>query len=416
MSFGKLYGFAENARTRMCLIAAKYSGVELELIPTNPFKGEYPEEFKAQSPTLRLPGFEKDGNFFFEVTAVASYIAAASGDKANLLGKTLEEKTVVRQWASFLNSELLTMLGNWYRPYLKLVPYNKKVADDSEAGARRCLDIVNKALHKSTFLASERITLADVMLAVIIARASEVILDPKTRAEFPNVYRHLHTLANQDVLKEFYPSLTLLSGPAQLPKEDKPKKEKAPAVAAVKKEKAPKKAAKEEEDEDDGPLAPPEPKAKHPCEALGPAKCFPLDELKRQYSNLETPDALKWFEEHFDPQEYSLWHAVYKYPEELTQVFMSANLIGGFHNRLEGSRKYLFGNASVYGENNKSAIQGVYLIRGAKHEDVFNVAPDWESYDFKPLDIKADKDLIHNAWKWEGEMDGKPIADSKTFK
>jgi elongation factor 1-gamma len=28
----------------------------------------------------------------------------------------------------------------------------------------------------------------------------------------------------------------------------------------------------------------------------------------------------------------------HRYPAELTQVFMSANLIGGFHNRLEGSR------------------------------------------------------------------------------
>lgn len=46
-------------------------------------------------------------------------------------------------------------------------------------------------------------------------------------------------------------------------------------------------------------------------------------------------------------------------------VFMSANLIGGFHNRLEGSRKYLFGSAAVYGENNNSKIAGAYLIRGS---------------------------------------------------
>lgn len=30
---------------------------------------------------------------------------------------------------------------------------------------------------------------------------------------------------------------------------------------------------------------------------------------------------------------------------------MSSNLIGGFHNRLEGSRKYLFGSSGVYGKN-----------------------------------------------------------------
>jgi len=43
---------------------------------------------------------------------------------------------------------------------------------------------------------------------------------------------------------------------------------------------------------------------------------------------------------------------------------MSSNLIGGFHTRLEGSRKYLFGSACVYGEKNNSKIQGVYMCRG----------------------------------------------------
>lgn len=46
-------------------------------------------------------------------------------------------------------------------------------------------------------------------------------------------------------------------------------------------------------------------------------------------------------------------------------VFMSSNLITGFHNRLEGSRKYLFGSSGVYGENNNSKIQGAYMLRGA---------------------------------------------------
>lgn len=44
---------------------------------------------------------------------------------------------------------------------------------------------------------------------------------------------------------------------------------------------------------------------------------------------------------------------------------MSANLVGGFHNRLEGSRKYIFGSAAVYGTANDSAIAGAYIVRGS---------------------------------------------------
>lgn len=74
---------------------------------------------------------------------------------------------------------------------------------------------------------------------------------------------------------------------------------------------------------------------------------------------------MKWLEANYDAQDYSLWKVTYKYPTELTQVFMSANLVGGFHNRLEGSRKYLFGSAAVYGVANDSLIAGAYMLRGS---------------------------------------------------
>ena len=33
----------------------------------------------------------------------------------------------------------------------------------------------------------------------------------------------------------------------------------------------------------------------------------------------------------FDKEGYSIWRVDFKYPEELTQVFMSSNQIGGFY-------------------------------------------------------------------------------------
>lgn len=80
---------------------------------------------------------------------------------------------------------------------------------------------------------------------------------------------------------------------------------------------------------------------------------------------------------------------------------MSANLIGGFHSRLEGSRKYLFGSAGVYGKANASKIQGAYMIRGQDYKGVFDVAPDWESYDFEKLDFNKDAEFIKGCWNWD---------------
>lgn len=63
---------------------------------------------------------------------------------------------------------------------------------------------------------------------------------------------------------------------------------------------------------------------------LSALSTFVLDEFKRKYSNEDTLSvALPYFWEHFDKDGWSLWYAEYRFPEELTQTFMSCNLITG---------------------------------------------------------------------------------------
>jgi elongation factor 1-gamma len=96
--------------------------------------------------------------------------------------------------------------------------------------------------------------------------------------------------------------------------------------------------------------------------------------------------------------------------------------LGGFFNRLEASRKYLFGSASVYGEANKSIIEGAFYVRGQEALPAFDVAPDFESYEFTKLDHTkaADKEFVESMWGWDKpiEVGGKkyPHADGKVFK
>lgn len=62
------------------------------------------------------------------------------------------------------------------------------------------------------------------------------------------------------------------------------------------------------------------------------------------------------------------------------------------------------------------------MIRGQDAQPAFDVAPDYESYDFKKLDPSAtnDKAFVENMWTWEDgvEVGGKtyPFADGKVFK
>ena len=108
----------------------------------------------------------------------------------------------------------------------------------------------------------------------------------------------------------------------------------------------------------------------------------------------------------------------FKYNNELTQTFMSSNQIGGFFNRLEASRKYLFGSMGVLGQTNDSVISGALIARGQDIKPVVDVAPDWESYEYKRLDLSKpeDKAFFEAALAWDLEIDGKKWVDGKNVR
>ncbi|XP_061281121.1 elongation factor 1-gamma-like [Bos javanicus] len=169
------------------------------------------------------------------------------------------------------------------------------------------------------------------------------------------------------------------------PKKDTPRKEKGsreekPKPQVERKEgKEEKKAAapspEEELDECEQALAA-EPKAKDPFAHL-PKSTFVLDEFKRKYSNEDTLSvALPYFWDHFDKDGWSLWYSEYRFPEELTQTFMSCNLITGMFQRLDKLRKNAFASVILFGTNNSSSISGVWVFRG--QELAFLLSPNWQ--------------------------------------
>ena len=297
----------------------------------------------------------------------------------------------------------------------------------------RSLKTVEAHLSTRTFLVTERITLADITLASVILRAVAVTLDAPLRAQFPNVIRHFETVINQPALKPVFGDVTYIDKALAFTPPPKEKKEAKPAAAPAPKAPKPKKEEAEEEEDD---IPKEEPKAKNPLDSL-PKSTFNLEDWKRAYSNKDTrgPDgALEWFYQKYvlsnaghgsfltrrsyDPEGFSVWRVDFKYPNELTQTFMSSNLIGGFFNRLEASRKYLFGSMGVLGETNNSLISGALIARGQDIKPVVDVAPDWESYEFKRLDLNNadDKAFFEAALAWDLEIDGKKWVDGKAVR
>lgn len=295
------------------------------------------------------------------------------------------------------------------------VPYNKKVVDQAIKNVDGHVAYLEKRLAEYTYLVGERLTLADLFVASCFYRLFTLTFDAKWREAHPIFMRWINTIYKTEYLAYFFDNVKFVDAAVQPPKKEKPaKKEQAPAPA--KKEAKPAAPAADAE-------AAPAPKPKHPLEALGKPS-IALDELKRAYSNLDTrKEALPYFwDKFFNADEWSLWKVEYKYNDELTQCFMSNNLVGGFFNRLTGSTKYMFGCCVVYGENNNNGIIGAMLVRGQDFKPAFEVAPDWESYSYEKLDptTQETKDFVNNMWAWDEPVvingEKKDIVDGKVLK
>ncbi|KAI8657402.1 hypothetical protein NCS57_01118300 [Fusarium keratoplasticum] len=415
MAFGTLFTRENNARSTAIRAVAKANDIELNIVEAE--KGNPTVEHLKANGLGKIPAFVgEDGFALSECIAIAIYITSQN-EKTTLLGKTKQDYASILKWLSFFNSEVLPRLGAWIEPLKGVVPYNKKNVDEASKAALKAFDVVEDHLIRNTYLVGERITLADLFAASITLRGFQYFFDKTYREEHPALTRWFETVRSQPIFSEVAEQVEFLETPALTntppKKPEQPKKEAAP-----KKEKeAPAPAAAPAAED-----APAPPKPKHPLELLGKPS-FPLDEWKRQYSNIKNHDeAMKYFWENFNFEEWSIWKVDYKYNDELTLTFMSNNLIGGFNNRLEGSRKYIFGCAAVYGENNDSVIQGAFVVRGQEYLPAFDVAPDYESYEFTKLDPTKpeDRQFVEDAWGWEkgikvGDKEY-ALADGKVFK
>jgi len=377
-------------------------------------------EFLEKFPHGKIPAFESaSGLKLFEGATISRYVASLAPN-SGLLGGTPEEAALVDQWMHLTETEV-EIYTNFIRGIcMGRIPYNKPMHIFLVERQTRALKTLENHISTRTFFVGERITLADLYIAAIIQSAVASTFDAELRAQLPNLVRHLETIVNQPKLAGIYGEVNYVEKAIQFTPPAKEKKEKeAKPAPAPKVEKKPK--AKEEVEEEEDDLVPAEPKVKNPLDDL-PKSTFNLEDWKRAYSNKETRGAggaLEWLYENFDYEGFSAWRVDFKYNDELTQIFMSSNQIGGFFNRLEASRKYLFGSIGVLGTAGASIISGALILRGQEVKPVIDVAPDWESYEYVKLDLKGneeDKKFFEAALAWDLEVNGKKWADGKNFK
>merc|ERR1712212_56869 len=420
---GTLYTYPENFRAFKALIAAQYSGSKVT-VDSNFVFGETnkSEAFLKKFPLGKVPAFEtSDGKCIFESNAIAWAVA-----NEQLRGKSALEQAQVVSWMNFADNEILPASCTWVFPCLGIMQFNKGNTDRAKEDVKKALGALNSHLLSRTYLVGERISLADITVCCTLLHLYQHVLDPAFRKAYVNANRWFTTLVNQPSVKAIIGDFKLCEKMAQFDSKkfaevqgklgkpaggDKKKETK----KEVKKEQPKKKEASPE-----AAPAPPAPKPKDPLDPL-PAGNFDLDDFKRFYSNNDEEKSVPYFWEKFDAEHWSIWQCEYKYPEDLNMTFMSCNLIGGMFQRVDKLRKNAFSSVAVFGENKKNNISGIWVWKG--QELAFPLCDDWqvdyESYDWKKLDAKAEetKKLVDQYFKGYGEdSKGRKFFQCKIFK
>ncbi|KAI0497922.1 hypothetical protein KFK09_021160 [Dendrobium nobile] len=414
-----------NKNALKTLIAAEYSGIEVELVKDFQMGvSNKSPEFLKMNPIGKVPVLETPDGPVFESNAIARYVTRLKAENP-LYGSSLIEYAQIEQWIDFSTNEIDINLTRWISPRLGFVQYNAQVEELAIASLKRGLEALSIHLAKNTYLVGHSVTLADIILGCNLYYGFTRIMTKSFTSEFPHVERYFWTIVNQPNFRKIVGEVKQAESvppiaskkPAQPKETAKPKEAKKEAKKEVKKEEPKPKAEEPAEEEEEAP----KPKPKNPLDLLPPSKMI-LDEWKRLYSNTKTnfrEVAIKGFWDMYDPEGYSLWFCDYKYNDENTVSFVTLNKVGGFLQRMDLARKYAFGKMLVIGSDSPYKVKGLWLFRGKDiPQFVLDECYDMELYEWTKVDINDEdqKERVNAFIEDQEPFEGEALLDAKCFK
>ncbi|TPX73927.1 hypothetical protein CcCBS67573_g04796, partial [Chytriomyces confervae] len=199
---GKIHSYPNNPRVAKALIAAKYNGIEVEVVPVEMGKSNKTPEFLKKFPLGKVPAFEaNDGFTLYESNAIAFYVAAYK-QGTSLLGASPKESAKIQQFIGLADNEIAPAAATWLFPILGWMPNNEQNTNKAKEDIKKVLAALNEHLLVNTYLVGETITLADITVVTALLNFYRMVFDASFRASFKNVTRWFVTCVNQTQFKD----------------------------------------------------------------------------------------------------------------------------------------------------------------------------------------------------------------------
>ena len=183
----KVYSPQNNFRTQKVLIAAKVANKNVEIVDKQPPNNRFP---LGHTPAL------EDGEVsIFGSDAIAKYLVGNNSEYN-------PQNPEIDQWLSWAEAHLLPNVLAYVIPSVSIVKVEAGALKHAKNELLAQLRLFNAILLKRTYLVGERLTIADVSIALDLLPAYQHVLDQQARSDLINLNRWFRTVVNQQHVKD----------------------------------------------------------------------------------------------------------------------------------------------------------------------------------------------------------------------
>ncbi|MDP1632916.1 MAG: glutathione S-transferase [Caulobacter sp.] len=164
---------APNPRRVRWFLAEKGAEDQVEIIDVSIFKGEHRQpDYLARAGLANVPMLEMDdGTAITESVAICRYLESVFPEP-NLFGRDARETAVIEMWSRraemMLATPLMMTVRHSHPALAALEKQIPEIAEANRAGATRALKVFDRQLADNEFIASDRVTMADILAATAI--------------------------------------------------------------------------------------------------------------------------------------------------------------------------------------------------------------------------------------------------------
>lgn len=343
-----------NLWTDLPFVTANFAKVKLDEVMVEDTKSK---EYKAKSFTGKCPALETPEGILVESAAIARYIAEIGEGK--LQGGNAWEVANVNMWIDFSKTSITAHMYNILMGVFGMGSVEVETFNNSIKEIKDIVKTLNIHLQGKTHLVANRVTVADIAVALQLIPLYQTTLDGGFRKAMPNVTNWLESFVKlPEVVSRIGAVKFTQKALKPILAEKKEEVKAAPAKPVAK---------PKEEDGEEGEKK----SGKNPLDTLPPTK-FNLPEFKSFFVNLgdkKATEGMERFWKDYDPEGYTIYFVQYERydDEDNVEDYKAKNFLNMFIQRCQDKlRPYTFSNTVVAQEPNGKffEVQGVWLFRG----------------------------------------------------